>query len=327
MWQIFLDEPTELIFTAQLTASQNAKYSLDFGNIGAADTFKLTIGGVETGAVTYADPMTTDIDNAVEALAGVGAGNCTTTRVSASVYTLEFISGKASTDMGLITITSQVGFTATGVTVTQNGGTAGQVAKYITFTPASEFYVRKASGSFALAAGTAANLDYTGAYRYTPTAAEVNTLGAWCLTHSRTDIKNFYIAAQVLPSYNAGQPTIDTGTLQSGSTDYCILRTGAPSFNSLRGLIVFESGTGSGQYAYIHSYNGTTKRAELEPVLGVAVDGTTVYSIFPTMPSALDMNPDNHAIANSLSARLATTDDVADAVQVAGVTLSKHRTS
>lgn len=310
MWEIFKDTPTELIFLAQLNASQNAKYRLDFGNIGAGDTFKITIAGVETGSVTYADPMTTDIDTAVEAHASVGAGNATVTRISASVYDIEFISGKANTDMGLITITSQVGFTATGVTVTQNGGTAGQVAGYITFVPGSEFYIYKMGGSTALAAGTVKNIDYTGAYGYTPTASEVNTFGSWMLVHSRTDLKKFFVVGQVKPPYNAGQPTLDEGTLQSGGTSTIKLASTAPSFNGFRGWIMFPTGTGAGQFAYIYGYNGTSKDANLEPALTVAVDGTTTYKVFGGIPPSLDLNPDNHTYVGSLASRLASPDDV-----------------
>ena len=93
--------------------------TLNFNDISTGDTFKLTHNGVESALVTYSTDMSTDIDTALTALASIE--EVSVSKTSLSVYVVTFTGAAGNTDMGAITITTQTGFTATGVTETTKG--------------------------------------------------------------------------------------------------------------------------------------------------------------------------------------------------------------
>jgi len=97
--------------------------TLNFNDISTGDTFKLTHNGVESALVTYSTDMSTDIDTALTALASIE--EVSVSKTSLSVYVVTFTGAAGNTDMGAITITTQTGFTATGVTETTKGGRVG----------------------------------------------------------------------------------------------------------------------------------------------------------------------------------------------------------
>lgn len=109
--------------TPSVSATDNEVQTLNFNDIGAADTFTLTHAGTATGAITYSADMSTDIDTALSALATID--NVTVSKTSLSVYVVTFTGGSGNTDVSALTITNQTGFTATGVTETTKGGTVG----------------------------------------------------------------------------------------------------------------------------------------------------------------------------------------------------------
>jgi hypothetical protein len=68
----------------------------------AGDTMILTLGGQSTSALAY-DISTVDLQTALRGLSTIGAGNCDVTGTAGTEYIVEFVSGKALTDMGAIT--------------------------------------------------------------------------------------------------------------------------------------------------------------------------------------------------------------------------------
>lgn len=72
-----------------------------------------------------------------------------------------------------------------------------------------------------------------------------------------------------------------TGTLQAGSTTTATLHAGASAVDNFYRGMPFDTtgGAGAGQFAFIASYNGTTKVATLDRTLGVALTNTTTFSI------------------------------------------------
>jgi len=116
--------PKWFIYTYITTSTgTNEVQTIDLGDIGAADTFKLTFNTHETGLITYADPMNAAIQTALAGLSDFADDetDVTVTRTSATVYVATFVGTKAQTDVGAITITSTTGFTPTGVTETTKG--------------------------------------------------------------------------------------------------------------------------------------------------------------------------------------------------------------
>ena len=87
----------------------------------AGDTMVLTCGADSTGALAY-DISSTDLQTALRALTSIGAGNCTVT--GEGPYVVEFISGKAKTDMPAIT---GVGGKNEIQTISVSGGLAGDM--------------------------------------------------------------------------------------------------------------------------------------------------------------------------------------------------------
>lgn len=81
---------------------------------------------------------------------------------------------------------------------------------------------------------------------------------------------------------------IISGTATSGSSNTITLNSSASNNNDayIRRLIYIESGTGSGQWAYITSYNGSTKVATISTSWSTPPNGTSVYSIHSNTDSS-----------------------------------------
>jgi hypothetical protein len=95
--------------------------TLEFNDIGAADTFKLTFNAHESTAVTYSADMAADITAALVGLSDFASGDVVATKVDTNSYDVTFGGAFAGVNASAITITTQSGFTATGVTETTSG--------------------------------------------------------------------------------------------------------------------------------------------------------------------------------------------------------------
>jgi hypothetical protein len=100
---------------------------LELNDIAAADTFKLTFNGHESGVVTYSADMHVAIQAALVALVDFDAGDVVVARVDDNSYKVTFGGAFARKDAGPITVTSPTGFTPTGVTETTKGRALGRV--------------------------------------------------------------------------------------------------------------------------------------------------------------------------------------------------------
>src|SRR6266511_3315602 len=89
--------------------------TIDLGDFATGDTFKLTYNAAESSLLTYAADIAANIQSALAALAGIGAGNVTVTRTSSTVYVADFRILAPAT-VNLLSITTVTGFTPTGVT-------------------------------------------------------------------------------------------------------------------------------------------------------------------------------------------------------------------
>lgn len=76
---------------------------------------------------------------------------------------------------------------------------------------------------------------------------------------------------------------LTTHTLVSGTTTTGVFQASASAVNSAyNGCMVFvESGTGAGQYGTISGYVGSTRTFTVSVAFGVALDGTSVVSVYP----------------------------------------------
>jgi hypothetical protein len=86
---------------------------------------------------------------------------------------------------------------------------------------------------------------------------------------------------------------LETGTAQSGGTNTITLNSGASTYTdyykSMR--VTITSGTGSGQFANVISYNGTTKVATVDANWSTQPNNTSVYSVgIPLRTSAAAAN-------------------------------------
>ena len=102
-------------------SAENEVQTIDLGDFGAADTFTLTWDGNATDPITHDTDISTDIDTALEALAGIAVGDISVSRTSETVYVVTFEGALAEQDVSAITITDATGFTPTGVTETNAG--------------------------------------------------------------------------------------------------------------------------------------------------------------------------------------------------------------
>lgn len=76
---------------------ENETQLVDLGDIAAADTFKLTWGGRETGLITYAADMTTAIKDALEALSSLEVGDISVVKRTGQTYDVTFKGTQAAT--------------------------------------------------------------------------------------------------------------------------------------------------------------------------------------------------------------------------------------
>lgn len=129
--------------------------TLEFNDIAAADTFKLTHNSLATATVTYSADMTADITSALEGIASFEPGDFSVSQTDTNTYVVTF--DAALGPVSALTITNASGFTPTGVTNTQDG-TPGDFLYTLTFVPAST---------------TAMTLKYT--YVRTPATASTGT--------------------------------------------------------------------------------------------------------------------------------------------------------
>ena len=107
-----------------LPVGVNEVQILDFDDIGAGDTFKLSFAAVETaGSVTYSGDMEAAITAALESLASIDVGDVLVTQIDTNTYTVEFRGQYDQTDVGQVTVTSATGFTPLGT----GGYTAGSI--------------------------------------------------------------------------------------------------------------------------------------------------------------------------------------------------------
>jgi len=86
-------------------------------------------------------------------------------------------------------------------------------------------------------------------------------------------------------------PVLETGTAQAGGANTITLNSGASTYTdyykSMR--VTITSGTGSGQFSNVTSYNATTKVATVDTNWSTQPDNTSVYSLgipFRTTPAA-----------------------------------------
>ena len=88
----------------------------------------------------------------------------------------------------------------------------------------------------------------------------------------------------------ASSYTSDTGTAQGGSSTTLILKA-ATSFTGTKtpvGMTVhLTSGTGSGQYRHVHSYDLGTKTITIDDTWDTAPDATTGYKVVPYGPPSI----------------------------------------
>lgn len=113
-------EDTVVVLDPFLT---NEVQTLDFGDIGATNTFTLTLGdGDATDVVTYSADMTDDITEALYDTYGFTVDDVTVEKVSTSVYTVQFSGAYASSAQEALDITDPTTFTPVGVTITVRGG-------------------------------------------------------------------------------------------------------------------------------------------------------------------------------------------------------------
>lgn len=116
-----LQQATTPSRTQQVVANETAN-SAYRGYIPEQD-FTLTFNGHTTSTITASTNMTAAIQAALVGLVDFDAGDVSVAKVSASVYTVTFTGAYEGVDVGAITITNVVGFTATGVTESTQGGT------------------------------------------------------------------------------------------------------------------------------------------------------------------------------------------------------------
>ena len=104
------------------TAAENEIQTLEFDDIGAADTFTLTFNTHTSGAVTYSADMTADIQTALESLVDFVPGDLLVTQTDANSYPVTFLTAGAfgARDVGAITYTP-TGFVGTAVVETNKG--------------------------------------------------------------------------------------------------------------------------------------------------------------------------------------------------------------
>jgi len=117
----YLLRSTGVISTDTVGASE--VQTIDLNDIATADTFKLTFNSHESGTVTFAADMTDTILAALEGLDDFVPGDLSVAKGAGQTYAVTFLSTGAYAGMnaGAITITSQSGFTPTGVTETTSG--------------------------------------------------------------------------------------------------------------------------------------------------------------------------------------------------------------
>lgn len=100
-------------------------------------TFTLTLGADTTGALAY-DASTATVQSALVGLTSIGTGNCTVTG-AAGAWILTFISGKAATDIAMLTAApSLTGGTAPAVVVaevTKGNAAAASAVIYLDRSP------------------------------------------------------------------------------------------------------------------------------------------------------------------------------------------------
>lgn len=102
------------------TSSVAAVHTIDLGDIGTGDTYKLTYDTTECAAlITYASDNTTAMQAKVTEI--VGTGKAVVTRTDANTYVVTYIHG--FTPASTITVTTVTGFTPKG----DSGYTAGGI--------------------------------------------------------------------------------------------------------------------------------------------------------------------------------------------------------
>jgi hypothetical protein len=308
-------------FVLELAAARNEVQTINLNDIGAGDTFTLTMPAYAafsletTGAISYnATPATqaSNIKTGLDALTSVGT--VTVANTTGANYTVTFDSGNGSaTDVPLMTL-APTGFTSGGITETTSGGPIGWPAKTETITVATELFISKNGGTQAAGAGTVTN-EGNGAYYYECTAGELDTLGYVGLVILDTAVNTVFPTAQVIES------TTEQGfyqfTAAAGATTSVTMDGGASSVNDYYKdtLAVVLSGTGAGQARYAWAYNGTTKVLSTEPAFVTTPDTTSVIELRHISPCLFELIRANHVIDNTIGGEVATTTEVADQVE------------
>jgi hypothetical protein len=310
-------------FILELAAARNEVQTLPLNDIGAGDSFTLTVPAYgaftqeTTGAIAgSATPSTiaTNIKTALDALTLVGAVTCAST--GSGNFTVTFDTGNGSaTDMPLMTIGGVTGFAVGGVVVeTTNGGPIGWPAKTETITVATELFISKNGGTQTAGAGTVTN-EGNGAYYYECALAEIDTLGYLGLVILDTAVNTVYPTVEII------EGTSEQGfyqfTAAAGATNSITMDGGASSVNDYYKdtLAVILSGTGAGQARYAWAYNGTTKVLSTEPAWATNPDTSSVVELRHISPCLFELLRANHLIALTIGGELASTVDVADQVE------------
>lgn len=321
MQTITLDETSaslrRIIFVASLDAARNEIQEVDLGDLGAGDTFTLTYNAVATASIGYdsfaAGDGTTNIDSALEALAGVDT--VTVTKQTGQVYRVEFTGTHAGLDQPILSITSASGFTPVGVEVVQYAGVADAPARGEVFVNA-DVTISRNGAAIATSAGTFTELG-DGRYYYEATAGEVATQGFLSLALVKEGIKVAFPTAQVVASSSTlGAPVIRSGTAQAGAAGSITLDASASATSNfyVPSLVFIRTNTGAGQARLIYSYNGSTKVASVEPNWVTTPDNTSVFDILPVEPLVVDLLRANHATVDTFG-EVATVEDIAAEVQ------------
>lgn len=107
----------------------NDVQTIELGDIAAADTYKLSAGGVKTSLLTYAADSSAAIKAALEALPAFAGVTLTVVSVDDDTYTVTANQHRAE---AVITITDATGFTPTGVTATTPGVRTGLTFTFAT---------------------------------------------------------------------------------------------------------------------------------------------------------------------------------------------------
>ncbi len=306
MQQITLGETSaalrRILFVAELPADRNEIQRINLGDFGTGDTFTLTFNGQTTSAISYnasTSTVASSIDTALEALSNIDASAITVAYVSGASYDVTFGGNLAATDVPLLTITP-TGFTPTGVTEVQHGGVALSPALHVTFS-AGDILVSQNGATEATSQGSVTEIG-SGRYYYEAHPEEVDTLGFLSLAITRDDISVVFPTAQIVAASSAlGAPVIRSGTAQAGTSSSITLDADASELSNyyVPALVYLRSGNGAGQARLIHSYNGATKVASIEPNWVTPPNSATVFDVIPVEPSMADLTRANHATADT----------------------------